>query len=73
MAANFRIASLPVEIEDHIINELEPLAAITLRQVNANAPEGFCIETLVVDPASEHRLCKKTLTTRALLSNSIVD
>ena len=25
----------------------------------ANAPEGFCIETLLVGPASEHRLCKK--------------
>ena len=25
----------------------------------ANAPEGFCIETMVVGTASEHRLCKK--------------
>ena len=37
----------------------------------ANAPEGFCIENLVVGPASEHRLCKKTPPTRALLGSSI--
>lgn len=34
MTANFRIAHIPVEIEDQIISELEPLAAVTLRKIN---------------------------------------
>ena len=25
-----------------------------------HAPEGFCIETLMIGPASEYRLCKKS-------------
>ena len=45
-------------------------AVSSSRMRPANAPEGFYIETLVVGPASEHCLCKRTFK-RVLLGSSI--
>lgn len=47
-----------------------PVLAVGPVGIPSHAPEGFCIETLVVGAASGHCSCEK-FTTWALLSSSI--